>query len=127
MSELQRPKVRARLDAMVARHRELTARASDPALFQQPDRLAAVHKELGALTRNVDRWEEWQATARQIQEHEALLAPGGDADLAELARSELPDLQARLAALGTTIVDSLLAAAGEGQRDAIVEIRAGTG
>jgi peptide chain release factor 1 len=127
MSELQRPKVRARLDAMVARHRELTARASDPALFQQPERLAAVHKELGALKRTVERWEEWQALQRELDEHQTLLAPGGDPELAELARAELPELQERQAALGTALVDSLLAAAGDGQRDAIVEIRAGTG
>ena len=122
-----RPRIQARLDGMVARQRELMARAADPESAKRPERLASIQKELGALQKIVSDYESFRSVCAQIEEHNALLAPGSDPELADLARSELPDLEARAASMANALIDALLADQGDDRRDCIVEIRAGTG
>ncbi len=124
---LLRPRIQARLDTMVARQRELLAQAADPDLARRPDRLAAIQRELGGLQSVVARYDGFRSLQAQIQEHEALLAPGGDVDLADLARAELPELQDAARAAADMLIDTLLAEQGDDRRDCIVEVRAGTG
>lgn len=122
-----RPRIQARLDGMVARHAQLLAEVADPELGKRPDRLASIQRELGSLQRAVGGYAEFRRLQEQIAEHEALLAPGADRELAELARAELPDLQRRVAEGAEALIDLLLADQGDDRRDCIVEIRAGTG
>ncbi len=127
MNEFLRPKVRARLDALVARQRELQAKAADPAQLGRAEQIARVHKELGSLQRVVDRYERFLQLVTEIGAHRALLAPGGDKELADLAAQELPELEAAAQREAEGLIDMLLAESGDGRRNAIVEIRAGTG
>src|SRR5690606_41123949 len=63
-----------------------------------------------------------------FDEDEALVADAtADPELRDLAREEVPALRRRAQALADEILDALLAQEGDGQRSAIVEIRAGTG
>jgi len=121
-----RPKIQQRLDGMVARVQELLAQVADPKVIERPDRLALLQKELGKTSPVVARYQSFVALQAQIAEHQALTA-GSDRDLAELARAELPELEAREAAAATELIDDLLADQGDDRRDCIVEIRAGTG
>jgi peptide chain release factor 1 len=131
MNEPLRPRIVAKLDAMAARVNELVAQVSDPAVATRPERIGSLRRELGGLTHVVDLYGRYRSLAEQIEEHEQLVseteAGGGDAELAALASEELPRLREAAQALGDEIVDSLLASEGDGQRSAIVEIRAGTG
>ena len=120
------PKVRQRLDRLAARVEELTAKSADPAVLERPDRLAALHRELGEANPIVERYRAWQRRARELEEHRALL-DGDDRELAELARAELPELEAALRRDGEELLDRMLADEGDDRRDCIVEIRAGTG
>jgi peptide chain release factor 1 len=122
-----RPRIQARLDGMVARQRELMSQAADPEVAKRPDRLASIQKELGALQRIVADYETFRSTCGQLEEHRALLADGADPELAELARAELPELEASAARMSDALIDMLLADQGDDRRDCIVEIRAGTG
>jgi peptide chain release factor 1 len=124
---LLRPRILQRLDGMVARQQQLLAAAADPVVGQRPDRLASIQRELGSLQRVVEAYDGFRGLEQQIAEDEALLRPGGDAELAELARAELPQLRGRAEALAGTLVDLLLQEQGDDRRDCIVEIRAGTG
>lgn len=121
-----RPKIQQRLDGMVARVQELLAQVADPKVIERPDRLALLQKELGKASPVVARYQSFVALQAQIVEHQALCL-GSDRDLAELARAELPELEAREAAAATELIDDLLADQGDDRRDCIVEIRAGTG
>lgn len=121
---LLRPRIQAKLDGMVARHRELLAQGSDPEISKRPERLAAIQRELGSLVGTVEQYERFRHTVAQIAENEALLV---DADLAELARAELPQLREQAAAAVEILIDALLQDEGDDRRDCIVEIRAGTG
>ena len=60
----------------------------------------------------------------EIEEHRSLLE---DPELADLAREELPQLEAQARQVADGLIDSLLVEADEGSRNAIVEIRAGAG
>ena len=121
-----RPKVQQRLDGIVARVQELLAQSADPKLLERPERLAPLQKELGQATPIALRYRAYQAIAAQLEEHREL-CEGADRDLAELARAEIPELEARVRSESDALIDMLLADAGDDRRDCIVEIRAGTG
>jgi peptide chain release factor 1 len=122
-----RPRVQSKLDGMAARQQELLAQLADPQVIARPDRLAALQRELGGLSRPVVAYEEYRKVLRQIDDHRALLQPGGDRELAELARSELPQLETDARGRADGLIDMLLSGQGDDRRDCIVEIRAGTG
>lgn len=119
-----RPRVRQRLDAMVARVAELTARSANP--DTPHEELAKLQRELGKSAVAVDRYQSHQRLVEEIEEHRSLL-DGDDKDLADLARSELPELEQKAQQEADELLDMLLAGQGDDSRDCIVEIRAGTG
>ncbi|MFK7743237.1 MAG: peptide chain release factor 1 [Planctomycetota bacterium] len=120
------PKVQQRLDRLVARANELLAQSSSPEFLDQPEKLATIHRELGAATPVVQRYQEWQKKARDLEENRALVA-GDDKELAELARAEIPELEAEVDREALALLDRMLAEQGDDGRNCIVEIRAGTG
>ena len=127
MTDYLRPRIAAKLDGMSARLAELISKASNPDLLTVGESLAAIQKEMGALQSTVDRYDELRRVLQQIADNQTLLEPGGDAELAELAREELPELDAEAHRLVEQILDGLISEASQGDRNAIVEIRAGTG
>jgi peptide chain release factor 1 len=124
-----RPKIQQKLDGMVARLHELLAQSADPKLLERPERLAALQKELGQTAPVVERYRSWQRLEQQIADHRALCDSRDPAmaELAELAREELPELESKIAGEVDALIDMLLAEQGDDRRDCIVEIRAGTG
>jgi peptide chain release factor 1 len=121
-----RPKIQQKLDGMVARAQQLLAQSADPAVLERPERLAALHKELGQTTPIVDLYRQFQARQQQLADNQALAA-GTDRELAELARAEVPELEQAVAADAEALIERLLTGQGDDRRDCIVEIRAGTG
>ncbi len=121
-----RPKIQQKLDGLVARVNELLAESADPRLFERPERLASLHKELGLATPIVERYRQYTRLQQETKDH-LLLREGSDRDLAELAAAELPELKARAAEVHDELIDMLLLDSGDDRRDCIVEIRAGTG
>ena len=77
-------------------------------------------KELLALAQQLER------VTREFQES-SQLASGTDAELAEMAQADLPALEEKVAALRKELQLALLPPDPNEDRDAIVEIRAGTG
>ena len=120
-----RPRIQAKLDGMAARQQELMARAANPA--EPPERLAPIQRELGAMTRVIADYEAYRQLLQQVEDNKALLGADGDPELAELAREELPELDAAAKALAGRLIDQLLRETGDNRRNCIVEIRAGTG
>lgn len=124
MSEFLRPRVQAKLDKMAAREQELIAQVSLPDI--RPERVASIQRELGQLGRVVRPYEALRKLLDEIEQHRALIAEG-DRELADLARTELPALVERAKGDADALLDLLLSQTGNGTRNAIVEIRAGTG
>ncbi len=118
MKEFLRPRIVAKLDGMVARHTELTAQSGDPNVLAQPERSANVQRELGRLSGVVMRYEAYRGVVEQLEQACALIAEN-DAEMAELAREEVPELERSAAKMAGEILDSLLMQSGDNQRSAI--------
>ena len=109
-----------------ARGGELEKRLADPALVKQPTELASVGKELAELRPLLEAGRAWLAAAQGIAEAKEMMAED-DAELRELAESELALQQTRRDELEAEIRALLVPKDPSDAKDAILELRAGTG
>jgi peptide chain release factor 1 len=105
---------------------ELDAEISSSNLFENPKRARTIMTEHAQTKKLLDAWAELEKCQRELVEN-AEMAKGEDAEMAELAASEIPELEKRIAELEKTVQFSLLPPDEDENRDAIIEIRAGTG
>ncbi len=113
--------------AEIERHyEELERLVSDPGVIANRREFARLAKERAQLEEMVTCWRERQRVARDVEEHKELLREK-DPELRELARSELPALEARLAELDAALKQLLLPKDPNDERNTVLEIRAGTG
>ena len=115
-----------RLHAIHARSEELTTELSDPAVTSDLSRLAALSKELSRLAPLVRLREQWVETTGRLEEARELV-DSSDPELAELAADELSAAEAVLSALDDDVRERLVGRDPDDDRNAIVELRAGTG
>ncbi len=103
----------------------LQARLQDPAIFSTSEypKLAKRQSELEAV---VELFEA-RAGALKAQSDATELAAGADAELAEMARAELSELEVTLAAVNAKLEEALTPKDPNDERDCIIEIRAAAG
>lgn len=116
--------------ALIAKRRsrfdELEKAITDPSLFDDAKKAREVLKEHARLKELLSTWDELDRSRKQLVENEEL-SKGSDAEMAELARAEIEEITSRLPKLEQAVLLSLLPPQPDDDRDAIVEIRAGTG
>jgi peptide chain release factor 1 len=108
------------------RFEELEREISDPRLFDNRKRASEVMREHATIKQMLATWRALESTRRQLQDNREL-ASAADADLAEMAKEEIPQLDKRVADLEIELQLALLPPDENENRDAIIEIRAGTG
>ena len=108
------------------RFAELSEAIEDPSLFSDSKRAGDVMREHRRVKESLDLWDEFNRVKNELADHQEV-AKGEDEELAELAREEIPELEARLPTLEEKLQYALLPADPDEDRDAIVEIRAGAG
>ncbi len=108
------------------RFKELDALLSDPAVVSDTRKLRDLSKERARLESTMRLLAEHRTVERTIADDEAAIA-SGDAELAELAEAELPDLRGREAVLAAELRKLLLPRDPDDDKNVIVEVRAGTG
>src|SRR5579864_3422765 len=114
-----------KLDERLARYVELEKLLNDPAVGASGPRLVTLSKEKGQLEPIVGRYREYgQATAAVIDLKQMI---AGDPEMAELARADLPEAEARAVALLESLKEEFLAAEDNAVDSFFLEIRAGTG
>jgi peptide chain release factor 1 len=118
--------MRRALEQAVRRHAELSGRLLDPAVQTDHREAQKVLKERSDLEELVRCSRELRRLEGAIADDEAVLR-GDDAELAEMARSELPELRATLEKLEDRTRELLLPKDPNDSKNVIVEIRAGTG
>ncbi len=118
--------MRERLADIARRYEELERLVVDPAVIADRRELARLGRERAQLAEIVGVAREQERVEREIQEHRELL---GDADpeVRELARAELPALEARAVELERRLRALLVPRDPNDERNTVVEIRAGTG
>jgi peptide chain release factor 1 len=109
-----------------ARARALEERLADPALAKNPAELAKAGKELAELRPLLEAGRRYEETQTALADARSLTGDA-DAELAALAKSELPELEARAAALATELRTLLRPKDPNDGKNAILEIRAGAG
>ena len=115
-----------RLHAMHERSEEITAKLADPAVTSDPAQLATLSKELSRLTPLVRLRERWLDAIGRIEEARELI-DSPDSELAELAAEELSAGDEELSAIEDDVRERLVGRDPDDERNAIVELRAGTG
>ncbi|HEY5779268.1 MAG TPA: peptide chain release factor 1 [Terrimicrobiaceae bacterium] len=108
------------------RFHELEEEIGGGLVFDNAGRAREILREHARLKEVIDLWKNYERTEREL-EGSRTLAAGEDAEMAELAATELPELDKRLEELEKDLQIALLPPEPGEDRDAIVEIRAGTG
>jgi peptide chain release factor 1 len=105
---------------------ELEREIANPRLFENRKRAEEIMREHGSIKQLLARWDEVEEARRQLDENREL-ALSNDVEIAAMADDEIPELQKRIADLERELQVAFLPPDENEDRDAIVEIRAGTG
>ncbi len=114
------------IDKFRKRAIELETELANPAVYADQRRVGELGRELQRLKKLLGDYEACAAVQKQIVENKELAA-SDDAEMAELAKGELEDLQRKLEKLQRDIQFGLVPPDPNDSRNTIVEIRAGTG
>jgi peptide chain release factor 1 len=117
-------------DSLIQRKRErfneLEREIADPGLFSNRRRAGEVMREHASIKQLLAKWDELEQARNQLDDTREL-ALSNDVAIAAMAEDEIVDLQKRVADLERELQIALLPRDEHEDRDAIVEIRAGTG
>jgi len=116
-----------KLDELSNQFQDLEAQLQDPAVMSDHEKVRALSVKRSALAGLVDRYRQYQALIVEAVEHEQLIADNDDAELVEMAKAELPELQTRAAVLLDEVSNELVTADDQAVGAVILELRAGTG
>ncbi len=108
------------------RFQQLEGEIADPGLFSNRKRAGELMREHSGIKQVLAKWDELEAARKQLDDNREL-ATSRDVEIAAMADDEIPDLEKRVADLEREIQIGLLPPDENDDRDAIVEIRAGTG
>src|SRR3954468_23408540 len=117
-------------NSLVERKRErfeqLEREIADPALFENRKRASDIMREHSSVKQMLLLATELETARRQLEDNRELAA-STDAELAQMAQEEIPALERRVTDLEQQFQIALLPPDENENRDAIIEIRAGTG
>ncbi len=116
----------ALIDKKSDRFRELDAAVGSSNLYDDPKRAREILREHTRLKELLAHWEALQKAQRDLADNRAL-AGGDDKEFAEMAAAEIPALEKQIAEEEVAVQYALLPPDPNEDRDAIVEVRAGTG
>ena len=117
-----------RLREVEQRYEDLSSLLADPATIADPAKLREVSREHSRLTEVVQAAERWRRLVHEERGARALLdEESGDSELGEMARAELERLRPARAEQEELLKRLLAPRDPLDNRDAVVEVRAGTG
>lgn len=114
------------IEAQRERYGQLSRQVGEEGFFNDPQVAQGVLREQARLRNLLELADRYFECARQLEESRELAA-GDDEEISELARAEVEQLEGRLPGLARELQIALLPPEPGEDRDAIVEIRAGTG
>ena len=116
-----------RLDTIEKRYEELNKLIALPELSTNPSRLQILAQEQASLEETVNKYREYKAISKAIQDTQAMLEEKLDPDIAFLAKEEINNLREHQQNMLQELNLALLPKDTNETKNAIVEIRAGTG
>ncbi len=119
---------RPHIEKFSRRFSEVEAALSDPRAFDNPQRAQELSKEYARLKELVASGRLYLKTVGELADNRALIADDkADPELAEMAKEELPNLEAREKRLALEVQRGIVPPDPTDSRNTIVEIRAGAG
>ncbi|MEZ6319001.1 MAG: PCRF domain-containing protein [Phycisphaerales bacterium] len=119
--------VLAKLAELDDQYRAIEADLADPAVSSDHKRATALSIKKSALDPVVSGYRAFRALEAEADDLRAAIASNDDADFAELARAELPDVEQRARETIDRVKHELVTAEDRKVGSVILEIRAGTG
>jgi peptide chain release factor 1 len=116
-----------KLEGLVTRFEEVSTLITDPSVISDMKRFIKLNKEYRDLEKIVAARNEYQQLLNGIEEALHILDTENDAEMREMAKEELEACNARVPSLEEEIKFLLVPADPEDAKNAIVEIRGGTG
>ncbi len=108
------------------RFEQLEHDIADPGLFSNRRRASEMMREHANIKQVLAKWDELEVARKRLDDNREL-AMSRDVEIAAMADDEIPELEKRVADLERDLQLALLPSDENEERDAIVEIRAGTG
>lgn len=116
-----------KLKRIKERYNELNEILSDPGIFKDQNKFRKLSKERSELEEIVRKYDEYEKIINQISEAESIIEKESDRELVELAELELKELREQREKVEQELKVLLIPKDPEDEKNAIVEIRAGTG
>ncbi|MCR4828224.1 MAG: peptide chain release factor 1 [Bacteroidales bacterium] len=116
-----------KLEAIYARYQEIEAQMNDPEITSDMKRYVKISKDYKDLQPVVKAYHDYKALLDSIAECKELLASEKDEELREMAKEELSESQSRKEKMEEEIRIMLIPADPTDSKNAVVEIRGGTG
>ena len=116
-----------RIEELRARFAEVEASLAKPEVSRDPERLRDLGREHSRLAPVVAAARAWETANRHLTDDREVLRQSDDPDLKEMARAEIPGLEAEVERLEEELKLLLLPRDPLDDKDAVLEIRAGTG
>ncbi|RNL95268.1 peptide chain release factor 1 [Sinomicrobium pectinilyticum] len=116
-----------RLNIVKQRFDEVSDLIIQPDIIADQKRYVQLNKEYKDLKGVVDKREEYKTVLDNIAEAEEIIADGSDAEMVEMAKMQLEEAREQLPALEEEIKYLLIPKDPEDVKNAMMEIRAGTG
>lgn len=116
-----------KLQSIKDKYQTLEQQLSDPAVVSDQPRFRKLNKEYSGLKEIVQAYDAWVSARTQLAEASQMLKSERDPGMRELAQAEVDELQELMPRLEQEIKVLLLPKDEADSRNAIIEIRAGTG
>lgn len=117
----------ARLDELRAERDALVEQIGDPVILADHNKLRDITIRKAAIDKVVNKYERLLSIRDELTELKQAVETGADAELAEMAREELPALTQSESELAQSILEELVTSDDNAVASVIVEFRAGQG
>ena len=121
------PTLREQFERLALRLAELDATLSDPQLASDIKRWRSLSREQAEVRAIVERFRRYQQRERDVEAARAMQAQEDDHDMAQMAQEEITAASADMQQLHTELQAALIPRDPDDDRNAFLEIRAGTG
>ncbi|UCE06567.1 MAG: peptide chain release factor 1 [bacterium] len=116
-----------KLKKIKQRHQDISEMLSDPEIFKDQNKFRKLAKEHSDLAEIVEKYDKYERILIQISEANEIIEHENDKELVDLAEAELEELQEQHEKIEQDLKLLLIPKDPEDEKNAIVEIRAGTG
>lgn len=116
-----------KLEKVKERHRELAGLLSDPDIVKDQNEFKKLSKEFSSIGEVVVAYDEYLKIKNNLEENKQLLYETSDEELREMAKEEQTQLEKEYERLEQRIKELLVPEDPADEKNAILEIRAGTG